>query len=63
MQTLRHLRMQKSKYYQALGKKVYSKYGNETPESTGAPCDLNQSYFHTSASLQGIQLLLQNHLK
>lgn len=53
MQTLRHLRMQKSKYYQALGKRVYSKYGSHTPESPGVPYDLNQSHFHTtSASLQ-----------
>lgn len=55
MQTLRQLGMQKSKYYQALEKWVYNKYGNHTPDSTGVPWDLNQSYFDmTSASLQGI---------
>lgn len=40
---MKHNRIQKLKCYQALGKWVYSKYGNHTPESTGAACALNQS--------------------
>lgn len=37
---MKHIRIQKLKCYQALGKWIYSKYGNHTPECTGATCAL-----------------------
>lgn len=37
---MKYVRIQKLKCYQALGKWVYSKYGNHTPEPTGATCAL-----------------------